>query len=64
METYIIRAGNGNQGAVTNRLQNEVASGKSVQETSGERQELSESSTHKLQFRVALPVIVVGSRIA
>jgi hypothetical protein len=33
METYIIRAGNGNQGAVTNRLQNEVASGKSVQET-------------------------------
>jgi hypothetical protein len=34
METYIIRASNGNQGAVTNRLQNEVASGKSVQETS------------------------------
>jgi hypothetical protein len=33
METYIIRASNGNQGAVTNRLQNEVASGKSVQET-------------------------------
>jgi hypothetical protein len=33
METYIIRAGNSNQGAVTNRLQNEVASGKSVQET-------------------------------
>jgi hypothetical protein len=36
METYIIRAGNGNQGAVTNRLQNEVASGKSVQETNSD----------------------------
>jgi hypothetical protein len=32
--TYIITLSNGNQGAVTNRLQNEVASGKSVQETS------------------------------
>jgi hypothetical protein len=30
---YIITLSNGNQGAVTNRLQNEVASGKSVQET-------------------------------
>jgi hypothetical protein len=33
-EAYIITLSNGNQGAVTNRLQNEVASGKSVQETS------------------------------
>jgi hypothetical protein len=30
---YIITLSNGNQGVVTNRLQNEVASGKSVQET-------------------------------
>jgi hypothetical protein len=30
---YIITLSNGHQGAVTNRLQNEVASGKSVQET-------------------------------
>jgi hypothetical protein len=32
-KAYIITLSNGNQGAVTNRLQNEVASGKSVQET-------------------------------
>ncbi|KAJ7328321.1 hypothetical protein DFH08DRAFT_940598 [Mycena albidolilacea] len=35
---YIITLSNGNQGAVTNRLQNEVASGKSVQETRNEAQ--------------------------